>query len=137
MADDTTNRPILLKSMSTISKDTKPILIFNPQKKLISVWGSAFAMAKALNFNVSSIRNACSGKIISYKKLYFRYYDPYFTLELKDYGSLLLSEYDNYCGISRKLYPNSKMERKGMHYKKTPKEKSNYWPFKAPLKMKN
>jgi hypothetical protein len=35
---------------------------------------------------------------------------------LEDLGNLKLEEYDKLCGVERKVYPDSKMERKGMKY---------------------
>lgn len=113
-------------------------MVFNPQKRLISINQSAFALAKAHDWNVSSIRAACTGKIISYQKLYFRYFDPNITLEDDDMGKLNLEEYDKLCQVERKVYPNGKMSRKGMKYIKAPKEKSQFYPFKEdPNKTNN
>jgi hypothetical protein len=45
-------------------------------------------------------------------------------ITFEDFGRLRLEEYDELCGIKRKLYPNSKMRRKGMKYNKK-KSKTN------------
>lgn len=116
--------------METNNQQTKRVLVFNPQKKLVAIFQSAFAVAKAMNWNVSSIRGACSGKIISYQKLYFRYLAPNIELEGDDLGKLCLVEYDELCQVKRKTYANGKMSRKGMKYTKRPKEKSEFYPFK-------
>lgn len=108
------------------------ILLFNPQKKFVAWWVSAFAMGKALGLNVATIRSACNGLIISYNKLYFRYWDKSLGLNLEKLEGLTLTDYDKLCGIDRKVYENSKMSRKGMKYNKKPKVKSPYYPFKTP-----
>lgn len=117
--------------MTSTNTTTKRVLVFNPQKRLISINQSAFALARAHDWNVSSIRAACTGKIISYQKLYFRYLAPNITLEDDDMGKLNLEEYDRLCQVERKVYPNGKMSRKGMKYSKAAKEKSPFYPFKT------
>ena len=108
----------------------KRVLIFNSLKRLVLIAQSAFAVAKNNDWNVSSIRAACSGKIIAYRKLYFRYLEDDVEVGIDDLGTLSLAEYDSLCEVNRKTYPTSKMSRKGMKYAKRPKEKSPYYPFK-------
>lgn len=116
--------------MTQANNSAKRVLIFNPLKRLVGIHQSAFAIAKANDWNLSSIRSACSGKIISYKKLYFRYLNDDIEVGLDDLGVLDLEEYDKLCETPRKTYANSKMTRKDMKYTKRPKQKSEFYPFK-------
>lgn len=118
--------------MAQATNSAKRVLIFNSLKRLVFIAQSAFAVAKNNDWNVSSIRAACSGKIIAYKKLYFRYLEDDVEVGLDDLGVLGLAEYDNLCEVHRKTYPTSKMSRKGMRYAKRPKEHSPHYPFKNP-----
>lgn len=119
--------------MTQESNNIKRVLVFNPFKRLVSIYQSTFAVAKSHDWNLSSIRSACSGKIITYKKLYFRYLDDSIEVGIEDLGTLNLEEYDDLCGVQRKVYPDSKISRKGMKYTKKPKTKSPYYPFNKPL----
>lgn len=117
--------------MMQASNNAKRVLVFNPYKKLINISQSAFAIAKANNWDVAGIRSACNGKTVSYKKLYFRYLDDSVEVGLCDLGVLDLKEYDALCEVERKVYPTPTMTRKDMEYNKKPKEKSPFYPFKT------
>lgn len=117
--------------MPAQSKFARRVLCFNPNKKLININQSAFAIAKAYNWNLSSIRAACTGKLIAYQNLYFRYLEDDIEVGFEDLGVLSLEEYDQLCGVNRKTFVTGRMDRKGMEYNKKPKEKSPYYPFKS------
>lgn len=119
--------------MEQASNNSKRVLIFNPLKRLVNVAQSAFAIAKANDWSVSSIRAACSGAMISYRKLYFRYLDDNIEISMEDLGTLTLEDYDKLCGIERKMYKDKTMSRNDMKYNKRPKERSPYYPFKKPM----
>lgn len=116
--------------MTQANNNSKRVLVFNSLKRLIAIHQSAFAVAKANDWNLSSIRSVCSGKTISYKKLYFRYLADDIEVEVADLGTLSLTEYDNLCDVQRKTYPDSSMTRRKMKYQKHPKVKSPHYPFK-------
>lgn len=105
--------------MSKFDKaDAKQILVFNSCKRLVSVFHSTLAAAKALGVHTQSIHYACTGRCIAVGKLYFRHLSDEIEITFEDLGKLKLGEYDELCGVERKVYPNSKMERKGMKYSK-------------------
>jgi hypothetical protein len=104
--------------------EVKQVLVFNSTKKLIAVFYSALATAKALGTHTQSVHYACTGKCIAIDKLYMRHLFNEIEITFEDLGKLRLEEYDELCGIKRKVYPNRKMRRKGMKYNKN-KSKTN------------
>lgn len=98
--------------------DAKRILAFNSCKRLVGIFQSALAAAKALGTHTQSIHYACTGKCIAVGKLYLRHLSEDIEITFEDLGQLRLEEYDSLCGVERKLYPTNKMTRKGMKYKK-------------------
>jgi hypothetical protein len=108
--------------MSKFDKtDAKQVLVFNSCKRFISIFYSALAAAKAFELHTQSIHYACTGRCIAAGKFYFRHLSDEIEITLEDLGNLKLDEYDQLCGVERKVYPNSKMERKGMKYNKQTK----------------
>lgn len=96
-----------------------PVLVFNPLKRFIGVFKSCASAASAFDISPVTISLACTGKIISAHKLYFRYWDnTLFTFE--DIKNMTLLEWDKANGLIRKYYPNKNMTRNGMKYKKRP-----------------
>lgn len=59
---------------------------------------------------------------MSSRGYYFRNLDPSIEITWEDLGILKLEEYDELCGVNRKLYLTSAMSRKGMKYKKKEKQ---------------
>ena len=110
--------------MGRISTEPTRILVFNPMKRLIAIFQSINATAKAFSTRSQSIHYACNGTCVSCQGLYFRHLKDDIEVTLDDLGTLKLSEYDKLCGVERKVYRNRKMSRAGMKYKKKPK-KSN------------
>ena len=100
-----------------ISKEPQRILIFNSHKKLVAVCHSMTETAKSLDTHTQSIYYACTGRCIAVKEHYVRRFSNEHPITVKDIGVLELEKYDNLCGVKYKLYPNSRMERKGMTYK--------------------
>ncbi|NDV63961.1 hypothetical protein [Bacteroides sp. 224] len=97
--------------------DAKQVLVFNPQKRLVAIFHSALAAAKTLGVHTQSVHYACTGRCIAVGKLYLRHLSEDIEITFDDLGELRLEDYDELCGVKRKVYPNSKMERKGMKYK--------------------
>ena len=91
--------------------EAKIILVFNPRKKLIAIFNSALAAAKALDMRTASICNACNGINIASGGYYFRYLSSNIEVTNEDLGLLTLIEYDMLCGIKRKVYDTTKMRR--------------------------
>lgn len=110
----------------------KKVLVFNPLKRLIALNASAYAVAKAFDLSVSSIRAACDGTMVSYSGLYFRYVNKDVKVDIFDLDTLTLEDYDYMCGVVRKIYPSKTMSRVGMRYEKRPKPINPYYPFKPP-----
>lgn len=103
--------------------NAKRVLVFNSCKRLIGIFHSSLATAKALETHTQSVHYACTGKCIALGKLYLRHLSDDVEVTFEDLGQLRLEEYDSLCGVERKVYPTNKMERKGMKYKKQIKTK--------------
>lgn len=94
------------------------VLIFNQRKKLALIAASVNDAARYSGQNPGNVSKACTGITISSGKYYYRYIDKTIEIELADIGHLNLKEYDEMCGVKRKLYSNSEMSRKKWKYKK-------------------
>lgn len=105
-----------------ISND-KPtrILVFNPLKRLVGIFQSSFAAAKAFKIRPQSIHYASTGVCMSCNDLYFRHLKDDIEVTLEDLGTLRLEEYDKLCGVERRYYETRRMDRTGMKYKKKEK----------------
>lgn len=103
-----------------MSKLNKPcrILVFTPLKRLIAIFHSVNAAAKAVGANPQSVHYVCTGTCISTKGYYFRTLQDNIEVTLDDLGTLRLEEYDALCGVERKIYRTKKMNRTGMKYNK-------------------
>lgn len=97
------------------------ILVFNPLKKLVGIYHSTYATAKSFNTRLQSIKYACDGTCVSCQGHYFRLLNETLGVTLDSLGVLTLQEYDQLCGVERKVYRTKRMERKGMRYNKQPK----------------
>jgi hypothetical protein len=93
------------------------VLVFNSRKKLIATYHSSLCAAKMLRVTPNSIRSACTGKTIAVKGHYFRYLPDDIEVTFEDLGVLTVNEYDDLCGVDRKVFPNARMSRVGMKYK--------------------
>lgn len=98
--------------------EPKRVLVFNQMKRLVAICQSVNATAEMFKTSVQSIFYVCSGKSISCNGYYFRKLDDEIEVTFDDLGVLTIQEYDSLCGVERKIYPTSKMTRKGMKYKK-------------------
>ena len=92
--------------------EAKQVLVFNSRKKLIMYATSVSEISKALKLRPGNISKACRGDLISYGNYYFRYIENDVEIEMSDFGTLSLSEYDSLCGIKRAIYPTQRMRRK-------------------------
>lgn len=97
--------------------NAKRVLVFNSCKRLVAIFQSSLAAAKALGAHTQSVHYACTGRCIALGKLYLRHLSDEIEITFEDLGKLRLEEYDSLCGVERKVYPTNKMERKGMKYK--------------------
>lgn len=95
-----------------------PVLVFNRLKRLIAVFRSETAAAKAFNVSSVSLHYAVTGKCMSCNNLYFRKLYDGVNITIDTLGNLNLKDYDIMCGLERKYYDTGKMSRKGMKYKK-------------------
>lgn len=109
---------------ASLKDKRRRVLVFNSSKRLVALFQSCTAAARAFDTATVNIYAACSGDSISSCGMYFRfYYDDQVELEIfEDLGALRLVDYDRAMGLKRKYYPNRQMSRRGMKYKKT-KEK--------------
>lgn len=109
----------------TKTKETRRILAFSPLKKLIVLFASQLQAAKVLGVRTPTIKAACDGKAISTCHLYLRWWDPEIEIDFnKELGVLTLKEYDELCGVERRVYNTRRMDRTGMKYnmKATPEK---------------
>lgn len=104
--------------MPAFNNKAKRVLIFNPSKRLIAIVSSANAAAKMLNINIQPIHYACTGKCISSNGYYFRHLSDEIEITPEDLGVLKVDEYDQLCGIERRVFKNRSMSRVGMKYRK-------------------
>lgn len=103
-----------------IDKTPKPILIFDPCKHFVGVARSETALTHLLGVSPSQVHTVASGEKISVKGYYLRHLLKGFDIMANT--NITLKEYDGLCGVKRKYYINANMSRKGMKYKKHPKE---------------
>lgn len=107
------------------SKTTKRILAFSSRKKLVAVFSSQVHAAKMLGVKTPTVKAACDGKAISACRHYLRWWDPNIEIDTDaDFGTLTLTEYDQLCGVKRKTYEDSQMNRRNWKYnmKMTPEK---------------
>lgn len=107
------------------TKEARRILVFNPLKKFIAVFSSQLQAARVLGVKTPTIKAACDGTAISTCGLYLRWWNPDIEIEVdKEMGVLLLSEYDQLCGVQRRVYKNKRMNREHWTYnmKATPEK---------------
>lgn len=94
------------------------ILVFNPLKRLIAIFQSSLAAAKAFDINPTSIHYASTGVCMSCHNLYFRHLQDDIEVTFEDLGTLRLEDYDKLCGVKRKYYTTKRMDRTGIKYNK-------------------
>ena len=86
------------------------VLVFNSCKRLVAIFGSGMATAKAMGIHPQSVYNACVGRNVATQKHYFRHLQDDIEVTNEDLGVLNVVEYDNLCGVERKVYPTNKMK---------------------------
>lgn len=106
--------------MGKLTDKPNRVLVFNSLKRLVAIFQSISATAKALDTHSQSIHYVCTGKCISCQGMYFRHLQDDIEVTLEDLGVLRLEEYDQLCGIERKIYKTKNMSRVGMKYNKKP-----------------
>lgn len=107
------------------TKDARRILVFNPLKKFIGVFSSQLQAARILGVKTPTIKAACDGTAISTCNLYLRWWNPEIEIDVdKELGVLTLLEYDQLCGVQRRVYRNKRMNREHWTYnmKSTPEK---------------
>lgn len=87
--------------------------MFNPLKRLVGIFASKSAAAKALGTSTVNIMYACDGTSISCRQLYFRELASNIELTFEDFHTLRLEEYDQLCGITRRYYITKDMSPSG------------------------
>ncbi len=103
----------------TSSKTPKRTLVFNSLKRLVGVFQSTHAASKAMGIGIQSIHYACNGTTIKAGNFYFRHLEDDIEVTWDDLGVLSVEEYDELCGVERKVYSTKEMTRKGTKYKKS------------------
>lgn len=107
-----------LNYMKPQLQTNNPVLVFNRLKRLIAVFRSETAAAKAFGVSSVSVHYAVTGDGISCNNLYFRKLYDCVEITIDTLENLNLKDYDAMCGLKRKYYDTGKMSRKGMKYKK-------------------
>ena len=104
----------------TISKkeDSKMVLIFNSDGRLQASAKSVNSAARLTKNTPQAVSQACTGKLMSSKSMYYRFFDKLIEIEESDHGSLSVQEYDQLIGGDNL---NFKYKKK----KKPCKKKSN------------
>lgn len=99
------------------TKETRKILVFSPLKKFIAVFSSQLQAARILGVRTPTIKAACDGNAISTCNLYLRWWDPKIEIDVDtELGILTLKEYDQLCGVQRRTYKDSRMNRENWKY---------------------
>lgn len=101
------------------------VLMFNPSKILSAVFASQMAAAKVFGCSSQTITMACNGTTISTHGFYFRSENKEVNISFDMMGRLTLQEYDDMCGVERKVYKTTRMDRTGEKYQ-TEKRKANH-----------
>lgn len=97
------------------------VLIFSSRKKLIAICQSEHMVAKAFKLSTQAIHYACTGRCMSSQGMYFRHLYDDIEVTLEDFDTLTVEEYDQLCGVERKVYKTRHMTRVGMKYNTKPK----------------
>lgn len=107
----------IMAQEQTKTRETRRILVFNPLKKFIGVISSQLQAARMLGVRTPTIKAACNGTAISTCNLYLRWWNPDIEIDVnEELGELTLKEYDQLCGVQRRVYKDKKMDRTGMKY---------------------
>lgn len=107
----------IMAQTQTKPRETRRILVFNPLKKFIGVISSQLQAARMLGVRTPTIKAACNGTAISTCNLYLRWWNPDIEIDVnEELGELTLKEYDQLCGVQRRVYKDKKMDRTGMKY---------------------
>lgn len=98
---------------------TPRIIVFNNLKRCTGVFHSAYAAARSIGGVAASIKSACSGETVTYRKQYFRYIPGNIEVTLEDLGTLTLKEFDSLCGVEKRFWITGKLseDRKNEKYK--------------------
>ena len=87
------------------------VLIFDRYKTLVSIARSIRSASLMTTYTPDVISLACVGKVIMYRKFYFRYIPYNVEIEISDLGKLKLDEYDRICGVDAKYYTIKEIKR--------------------------
>lgn len=89
-------------------------------KRFICVFSSQLQTARVLGVTTPTVKKTCDGDAMSVCKLYLRWWNPEIEIDVNnELGVLTLKEYDELCGIERRVYKDSKMNRKNWKYNMT------------------
>lgn len=102
--------------MGRIYKAENKILVFNPLKRLVAICQSGYAAARLFKVSPQRVNAACHGLQISAAGLYFRELQNDIEVTFDDLGTLDVREYDDLCGVQRKVFKTKDMSKKGMKY---------------------
>lgn len=95
--------------------DSHRILVFNPGKRLMALFGSRLQAAKMMNVSTQGVLRACNGEAITTGGFYFREWTDDIEIDFyKEMGELTIMEYDELCGVERKLYRGARINRKNL-----------------------
>lgn len=97
------------------TKERRKILVFDAYKNLVAVFYNQRRLSRILQVTTPTIRGACNGETIQTCGYYLRWYDEA-LVPLPSLEGMKLRDYDRLTGVSRRVYKDSKMNRKGWKY---------------------
>lgn len=92
---------------------SKPVLVFSGSHTLISLICSVRCASQLTGVRAQAISFACNGKQVSAGVYFFRHLYDEIDIEMLDYGTLKLKEYDDLCQVERKYHtPQAMLKRR-------------------------
>jgi hypothetical protein len=89
------------------------VFVFNEHRILTSIMKSLYSASQVFRISAQTISLCCTGKRISSNGYYFRHSDPNVRIDLyEDMDNLMLEEYDELCGVSRRYHSTGEMKKR-------------------------
>lgn len=98
-------------SNQTIADNNTQVLAFDSQYKLCAIFRSISEASTISGSIRQSIIKAVYGEIISVKGRYWRAVPKDIEIEPDDLGQLSLFDFDEMCGVDRKIYASRDMKK--------------------------
>lgn len=93
-------------------KQSKSILVFDTNLKLVGMFSSYYTAAKATGISHQVITKACNGALVAANGMYWREVNiKEYVLDCDDLGTLNLIAFDRQHGENRRIYASRNMKR--------------------------